>query len=67
MLAKTPWDDDAAFAELLTQWDVYVLPGYLAKLPGHVRISLSAATAEGALPGFAAALAHARAHPPPAR
>lgn len=67
VLVKSPWDDDLAFSELLTRWDVFVLPGYLAKLPGYVRVSLSAPQVEGALPGFAAALAHARTTPPPAR
>lgn len=59
LLVKTPWDDDVAFTELLTRWDVFVMPGSLAKVPGHVRVSLCADHVEGALPGFAAALAHA--------
>lgn len=64
LLVKAPWDDDAEFAALLTRWEVYVLPGYLAKIPGFVRVSLCAPTVAGALPGFAAALEHAREHPP---
>jgi aspartate aminotransferase len=66
LLAKSPWDDDVAFTDLLTQHDIFVLPGSLAKLPGYVRISLCTATVEGALPGFAAALEYARQHPAPA-
>lgn len=63
LLVKSPLASDVAFTELLTKWDIFVLPGYLAKMPGYVRLSLCAADAEGALPGFAAALAECRARP----
>ena len=59
LLAKSPWEDDVAFTELLARNEIYVLPGSLAKVPGHVRLSLCVAGVDGALPGFAAALADA--------
>ncbi len=63
VLARSPWSDDVAFANLLTRWNVYVLPASLAKLPGWLRISMTVkhAAIAAALPGFEAALAHARA------
>jgi aspartate aminotransferase len=61
LLVRSPWDDDAAFTELLARWDIFVLPGSLAKVPGYVRLSLCAASVEGALAGFGEALAEARA------
>ncbi len=67
LLAKSPWDDDTAFTNLLTKWEVYVLPGSLAKIPGWVRVSLCSPAVEGAFPGFAAALAEARTSHAPAR
>lgn len=64
LLARTPWEDDVAFSELLAEHNVYCLPGSVAELPGYIRISLTANDdmIERALPGFAAAwrLAHMR-------
>jgi aspartate aminotransferase len=66
LLPKSPWADDVAFAELLGEHDILVLPGSVAEIPGYFRLSLTASDAmiDGALPGFAAAIAYARAHEP---
>jgi aspartate aminotransferase len=62
LLPKSPWPDDVAFAELLGEHDILVLPGSVAEIPGYFRISLTASDAmiDRALPGFAAAIAQAR-------
>lgn len=62
LLARSPLPDDRAFAELLARHDVYVLPGSLCALPGHLRICLTASETmiERSIPGFAAAYAAAR-------
>jgi aspartate aminotransferase len=67
LLARAPWEDDAAFAELLAAHDVLVLPGHVVEMPGYLRISLTASdeTIERGLPGFASAWEHASAHPFP--
>jgi len=66
LLPRSPWPDDAAFAELLTVHDVFVLPGMYVELPGYFRISLTAndEMIERGLPGFAAAMRHAMDHAP---
>jgi aspartate aminotransferase len=58
VMARTPIEDDYAFAERLAEHGVLVLPGGVVELPGWVRLSLTAndAMIERALPGFAAAL-----------
>ncbi|MDI3340084.1 MAG: aminotransferase class I/II-fold pyridoxal phosphate-dependent enzyme [Sphaerobacter sp.] len=68
LLPRSPWADDLAFTELLATHDIFVLPGAQAEMPGHFRISLTASDEmiDRALPGFAAALAHARTHAPAA-
>ncbi|MCW3034950.1 MAG: aminotransferase class, partial [Actinobacteria bacterium] len=57
VLVRSPVADDVAFAALLAEHDVYVLPGAAFELPGWFRISLTAndAMVERALPGFQAA------------
>lgn len=62
LLVRSPWANDLAFAELLAEHKVYVLPGTAAGLPGHVRLSLTASDAmiDRALPGFAAAFSAAQ-------
>jgi aspartate aminotransferase len=57
LLARSPWPDDTAFAELLAREQIYCLPGSVAELPGYIRISLTAneSMIEQALPGFEAA------------
>jgi aspartate aminotransferase len=66
LLPRSPWPDDAAFAELLTVHDVFVLPGAFVELPGYFRISLTAndEMIERGLSGFAAAMRHALDHAP---
>lgn len=68
MLARAPWPDDLAFAELLAEHGVLVLPGSIFEYPGHFRLSLTAsdATIERSLAGFGAAFAAARNTPQPA-
>ena len=58
VLVRSPMADDEAFAALLAEHDVYVLPGAAFELPGWFRISLTASDAmvERSLPGFQAAL-----------
>ncbi|MBA3874507.1 MAG: aminotransferase class I/II-fold pyridoxal phosphate-dependent enzyme, partial [Anaerolineae bacterium] len=62
LLPKAPWHDDIAFTELLAQHDIFVLPGKVVELPGYFRISLTASDdmIDRAIPGFVAAMAHAR-------
>jgi len=62
LLPKSPWHDDWAFTDLLAQHDIFVLPGKVVELPGYFRISLTASDEmiERAIPGFVAAMAHAR-------
>ncbi len=58
VVVRSPMADDVAFAALLAEHDVYVLPGAAFELPGWFRISLTAndAMVERSLPGFQAAL-----------
>ena len=62
LLPRSPLADDVAFAELLAEYDVLVLPGVVVEAPGYFRISLTAndEMIERALPGFEAALKRAR-------
>jgi aspartate aminotransferase len=59
VMARSPIDDDTAFAELLAEEDVIVLPGGIVELPGWFRVSLTASDAmvEQGLGGFARARA----------
>jgi aspartate aminotransferase len=61
LLPRSPLADDAAFAELLAERGVPVLPGSFFDLPGYFRISLTGSDAmiDRAIPGFAA-IAQAR-------
>jgi aspartate aminotransferase len=54
IMARAPIDDDEAFAGLLVEEAVYVLPGKIVELPGWFRISLTASDAmvEAGLRGF---------------
>jgi len=63
LVVKSPLPDDQAFAALLAEYDVLVLPGIIAEMPGYFRISLTAndEMVQRSLPGFAAALERARA------
>ncbi len=71
LLVRSPLPDDRAFCDRLARSDIFVLPGALFEMPGYFRISLTASDemVERSLPGFAAAIAEARAGatpgPPP--
>ena len=56
-MARSPIDDDEAFAELLGRHKVLVLPGTVVEVPGWFRISLTASDemVEAGIPRFAAA------------
>jgi aspartate aminotransferase len=58
VMARTPIEDDYAFAARLAELGVLVLPGAVVELPGWIRLSLTASDAmiETSLPGFRAAL-----------
>ena len=60
-LPALPILDDEAFARLLVEQGVLVMPGALFETPGFFRICLTATeeTCERSLPGFAAALTQA--------
>jgi aspartate aminotransferase len=64
LLPRSPWPDDVAFVDLLGEHRILALPGTIAEIPGHFRLSLTASDAmiERALPGFASAIARARAN-----
>jgi aspartate aminotransferase len=63
LLPRSPLADDWAFTERLAEKNILILPGAVVEEPGYFRISLTASDQmiEQALPGFAAALAEARA------
>lgn len=58
LLPRSPIADDKAFAGMLADENVFVLPGSIVELPGYFRISLTASDEMVArsLPGFAAAI-----------
>src|SRR5262245_9328957 len=57
VMARSPIDDDVAFAEILAEEGVLVLPGQIVEVPGWFRISLTATDAmvEDSIPRFARA------------
>jgi aspartate aminotransferase len=63
LFPRSPIPDDAAFARLLCDQRILVMPGVMFETPGFFRICLTATeeTCERSLPGFAAALAQATA------
>jgi aspartate aminotransferase len=63
LFPRSPIADDEAFAHLLAEQDILVMPGAMFETPGFFRICLTATeeTCEQSLPGFAAAKAHATA------
>jgi aspartate aminotransferase len=65
LLPRSPWADDRAFVDLLTEYDIFCLPGVVVELPGYFRISLTAndTMIERAIPGFAAAAQRGRSSP----
>ena len=54
VMARSPIDDDIAFASMLAEENVLVLPGTIVEVPGWFRISLTASDemVERSLPGF---------------
>lgn len=62
VMARSPFDDDVAFGELLAEEGILVLPGTIVELPGWFRISLTATDemVEQSLAGFERARARAR-------
>lgn len=61
LFPRSPLADDEAFARMLAEQGIMVLPGAVFETPGFFRICLTAtdATCERALPGFAAAIRQA--------
>ena len=58
LFPKSPIPDDQAFAELLMQEEVFVIPGTIFETPGFFRICLTAndEMTERGLPGFRRAI-----------
>ena len=56
-MARSPIEDDVAFADVLARHKVLVLPGTAVEVPGWFRVSLTASDAmvESGIPRFAAA------------
>ena len=54
VMARAPIEDDVAFADVLLEEDIVVLPGRIVEVPGWFRISLTASDAmvEGSLGGW---------------
>ncbi len=65
LFPESPIPDDAAFATMLAEMGVLVMPGRMFETPGFFRISLTATleTIEAGLPRFAEAFARATASP----
>ncbi len=61
LFPESPIPDDRAFASILAEHGILVMPGHIFETPGFFRISLTAAvgTIEASLPKFAAAYAEA--------
>jgi aspartate aminotransferase len=61
LFPHSPIPDDVAFAHLLAEQQILVMPGAMFETPGFFRICLTATeeTCERSLPGFAAALTQA--------
>jgi aspartate aminotransferase len=61
LFPRSPIPDDGAFAHLLAEQQILVMPGEMFETPGFFRICLTATeeTCERSLPGFAAALTQA--------
>ncbi|MBA2665508.1 MAG: aminotransferase class I/II-fold pyridoxal phosphate-dependent enzyme [Trueperaceae bacterium] len=59
LVVRSPLGDDMAFADVLAERGIYVLPGSVFEMPGHFRLSLTASDAmvERSLEGFERAVA----------
>ena len=62
LFPKSPLEDDAAFVDMLQQWNVLTVPGRGFGTPGYFRISycVEDQVLEGAIGGFANAAEHLR-------
>ncbi|GKT07627.1 aminotransferase class I/II-fold pyridoxal phosphate-dependent enzyme [Desulforhabdus sp. TSK] len=62
LLVRSPIPDDEEFVQLLTEYDIFCIPGSLMDLPGYFRMSITASDEmiERALPGFEAAIKRVR-------
>ena len=62
LLVKSPLPQDEEFAALLAEYNVLVLPGTVAEMPGYFRLSLTANDdmIARSLPGFATAIQRAQ-------
>jgi aspartate aminotransferase len=54
VMVRSPIDDDARYADLLADDELFVMPGWVVELPGWFRLSLTAndAMIERGLPIF---------------
>jgi aspartate aminotransferase len=61
ILVRSPMAEDHHFAEMLSGYDIFCMPGAALELPGYFRLSITASDEmiERSLPGFAAALKRA--------
>ena len=61
-MVRSPMEDDQAFARILNEHKVLVLPGTIVETPGWFRVSLTASDemVERGVPGFAAAIQEAK-------
>jgi aspartate aminotransferase len=61
VIVRSPLPDDQAFIDLLSEYNIFCVPGSLMDLPGYFRICLTASDEmiERSLPGFELALARA--------
>jgi aspartate aminotransferase len=61
ILVRSPLAEDHVFAEMLSEYDIFCMPGAALELPGYFRLSITAndRMIDRSLPGFAAALQRA--------
>src|SRR6185369_5240788 len=61
ILVRSPLAEDHVFAELLSEYDIFCMPGAALELPGYIRLSITATDRmiDRSLPGFAAAMQRA--------
>jgi aspartate aminotransferase len=62
LIVKSPLADEKIFVDLLQDYNIFVLPGAIAEMPGYFRVSLTAneEMIQRALPRFEAAFERAR-------
>lgn len=61
ILVRSPLAEDHVFAEMLSEYDIFCMPGAALELPGYFRLSVTASDQmiDRSLPGFAAAIKRA--------